>query len=186
MYRTYFTSDLHFCHDREFLYKPRRFDSIDKMNNAIVERWNSIVDNDDEVYVLGDIMLNDNEKGIGLLKKLNGKIHIIIGNHDTNTRINLYNDCENVVDIRDACYFKFGKYNFFLTHFPCITGNLEQESLTQATLNLYGHTHQKTNFYEDRPYMYHVGVDSHDCYPVYIEDIIQEMNSKVYECKKML
>lgn len=38
------------------------------------------------------------------------------------------------------------------------------------TLNLFGHTHQTSNFYEDKIYMRHVGMDSHSCYPV-IEDI---------------
>ena len=63
-----------------------------------------------------------------------------------------------------------------------LTGNLEKESLKQMSLNLYGHTHQTTNFYMDMPYMYHVGVDSHNCYPVLIDNIIQEMNDKVKEC----
>ena len=73
-----------------------------------------------------------------------------------------------------------------MTHFPCMTGNLEKESLKQMTLNLYGHTHQKTNFYEDRFYMYHVGVDSHNGYPVLLDDIIQEMKDKVKECVDFL
>ena len=50
------------------------------------------------------------------------------------------------------------------------------------TLNLYGHTHQTTNFYEGRPYMYHVGVDSHYCTPVLIDDIIDEMYAEVRAC----
>jgi len=54
------------------------------------------------------------------------------------------------------------------------------------TLNLYGHTHQRTNFFEDRPYMYHVGVDSHDCYPVSLDKVIEDMNLKVKECIEML
>lgn len=54
------------------------------------------------------------------------------------------------------------------------------------TLNLYGHTHQTTNFYEDRPYMYHVGVDSHNGYPVLLDDIIEQMKIKVEECKAFL
>ena len=54
------------------------------------------------------------------------------------------------------------------------------------TLNLYGHTHQTTNFYQDMPFMYHVGVDSHDGYPILLDDIIQQMKDKVEECKSFL
>jgi hypothetical protein len=52
--------------------------------------------------------------------------------------------------------------------------------------NFYGHTHQIKNFYEDRPYMYHVGVDSHDGYPVDIDVAIEEMYAEVKECVEFL
>ena len=41
-------------------------------------------------------------------------------------------------------------------------------------------------FFEDRPYMYHVGVDSHNGFPVLLDDIIEEMHDKVEECKGFL
>jgi calcineurin-like phosphoesterase family protein len=140
------------------------------------------VSEDDDVYVLGDLMLGDNNIGIDCISRLNGHIHIVLGNHDTPTRHSLYLEMPNVWEVEWAIMFPYKKYHFFLTHFPCMTGNLEKESLKQMTLNLYGHTHQKTNFYEDRPYMYHVGVDSHDGCPVLLDDIIQEMKDKVKEC----
>ena len=34
--------------------------------------------------------------------------------------------------------------------------------------------------------MYHVGLDSHNCYPVLLDDIIQEMKDKVKECLAFL
>lgn len=182
----WFVADWHFNHNREFIYKPRGFSSIEEMNEAIIERHNSVVAPDDDVYVLGDLMLGDNEKGIECLRRLHGRLHITVGNHDTDRRIALYQTLPNVIEIDDAIRFKCVGYHFFLTHYPCMTGNLERESLKQVTCNLYGHTHQRTNFYEDRPYMYHVGVDSHNCYPVEINQIIGEMNSKVKECISFL
>ena len=59
--KIFITSDLHFCHDRAFVYEPRGFSNIKEMNQAIVERWNSTVQPEDIVYVLGDIMLNNND-----------------------------------------------------------------------------------------------------------------------------
>lgn len=186
MSKIWLTSDLHFCHDREFLYGPRGFSNVEDMNKAIVERWNNVVQPEDTVYVLGDIMLNNNERGLKLLKSLKGEIHIILGNHDTATREALYKDCWNVVEVALAARLKYKKYHFFMTHYPCNTGNLEKESLKQCTLNLYGHTHQQTNFFQDIPYMYHVGLDSHNCTPVCLDDIIEDMETKVEECKEML
>ena len=53
-------------------------------------------------------------------------------------------------------------------------------------IGLYGHTHQKSNFYQDIPFMYHVGLDSHDCYPVSFEQIIIDIRNKIGECYAML
>lgn len=172
-------------HNREFIYGPRGFNSVYEMNEEIIRRWNEVVDIDEDVYVLGDIMLNDNDLGGKCVKQLKGRIHIVLGNHDTEARVDLYKTFYNVVEVKDVIRgFKYNGYHFYLSHYPTLTGNLEKESLKQMTLNIYGHTHQKENFYEDRPYMYHVGVDSHNCYPVSIDQIIADMNYKAKECKE--
>ena len=75
----YFTSDTHFCHNKEFLYKPRGFSNIEEHDKKIIENWNNIIEKDDIIYHLGDVMLNNNEKGLEYLKSLNGEIHIILG-----------------------------------------------------------------------------------------------------------
>ena len=184
----WFTSDTHFCHDRGFVYEPRCFQNIDEMNEAIVERWNSVVKPWDIVYHLGDVMLNDNDKGCEFFKKLNGQIYILRGNHDTNNRVNIYNTLPNVFDCGDyARVIKVGKYTFYLSNYPTNTSNLENNApLSQHIINLYGHTHQKDNFYNDIPYMYHVGMDSHNCYPVAAEIIIEDIKQKITECQEML
>lgn len=185
------TSDLHFNHDREFIYKPRGFESVQEMNEGIIERWNTVVHDDDIVYLLGDVclgggtpeMLNTNRK---LIERLNGKIHIIAGNHDTDSRIVMYNTCTNIIDVKWADVLHYKKYHFYLSHYPALTANLQKESLKQCTCNLYGHTHQNDNFFNDIPFMYHVGVDSQNCYPVLLDIIIEEMEQKVIECQEQL
>lgn len=184
--RIWLTSDWHFCHDRAFIWGSRGFKSVDEMENAIVTRHNKLVDANDEVYMLGDAMLNDNEMGIWLIKQLKGHIHIICGNHDSDARRALYVNCYNVVEVVDAKRLEYNGYHFYLSHYPTFTANLEKESLKKCTINLYGHTHQKSNFYNDIPFMYHVGVDSHNCTPVLLDDVIAECEAKVVECKKQL
>lgn len=184
--KIWLSSDFHFCHDREFIYKPRGFESVEEMNAAIVENWNKVVHYDDLCFVLGDIMLKDNEKGLKLLSQLNGRLIIIVGNHDTAARIDLYKECRNVEGLAYALVMGYKKHHFFLSHYPSFTGNLEKEAFSQMTINLYGHTHQKSNFYNDIPFMYHVGVDSHNCAPVLLNNIIRECYAKVEECKDML
>lgn len=186
MGKIWITSDWHFNHQREFIYIPRGFSSVEEMNEAIIARHNQLVQPEDDVYVLGDLMLGDSEKGIECIKRMNGKLHIVRGNHDTDRRWELYKSLPNVVEMDNAIYLKYKRHNFYMSHYISLTGNLEKESLTQMTLNLFGHTHQKDNFYMDMPYLYHVGVDSHNCRPVLLDDIIEEMHQKVEECKRFL
>lgn len=185
MSKIYVTSDLHFGHDREFIWKARGYSSIDDMNINLVSKWNNTVTDEDDVYVLGDLMLGL-PQNIEYIKKLKGKLHIVLGNHDTRSREEMYRTLDNVVEVFHAIRLDYKQYHFLMTHYPCLTGNLEKESLKQMTLNLYGHTHQTNDFYEDRPYMYHCGVDSHDGYPVDLDHIIEDMKAKVEECKQYL
>lgn len=188
MSNIWLTSDWHFCHNQKFIYEPRGFNSIEEMNNTIIKNHNAVVAPEDNIYVLGDLMLGDNEKAREYIEQLNGKIHVIRGNHCTDKRWNkIYPTISN---IEEMCGWAHGihyrKYNFYLSHFPTLTGNLEAESLHQCTLNLFGHTHSKDMFYEDRPYMFNVALDAHNCYPVLLDDIIEHMKNKVKECVEML
>ena len=112
MSKIWFSSDLHLGHNRSFIYAPRGFNSIEEMNEAIIERWNSVVGADDDVYVLGDLMLGDNEKGLDCIERLNGKLHIVLGNHDTNVREMKYRYfARNVVEVAPAIRLKYHKYH---------------------------------------------------------------------------
>ena len=109
----YVTSDLHFGHAKPFIYEPRGFPNINDHDEEIIKRWNELVQLEDEVYILGDLMLKDNEHGLECLKQLNGKKYFIIGNHDTNTRINLYK--ENGLEcLGYSTVLKYKKYNFYM------------------------------------------------------------------------
>ena len=180
MGKIWLTSDTHFGHDREFLWSPRGYTSTAENNADIIKKWNEEVSPEDNV------MLGDNENGMNCLKQLNGDIHIIRGNHDTNTRWDLYNTLPNVTLEGWATMIKYKKMNFYLSHFPTLTANFSDKSIKQCVVNLFGHTHQQTNFYEDRPYMYHVGVDSHNSAPVLLDDIIEEIFTKAKECENYL
>jgi calcineurin-like phosphoesterase family protein len=188
----YLTSDLHFNHNREFIWKARGFSSVEEMNEVTIEKFNYLVKPSDTVYILGDVCLGGGsaevlEANRRLIEQLNGELHIIRGNHDTDVRVEMYKSCKNVVSAGlYADMLVYRKYHFYMSHFPTLTANLEKESLHQCTLNLFGHTHQNTNFYMDMPMYYHVGVDSHNCYPVDLDTIIQDMKYKVEECLKEL
>lgn len=182
--RTWVTSDLHFGHDREFVWKARGYQSVEQMNCAQLQKFNSFVQEHDEVYILGDLTLGDLDAAKPYLTALHGHIHVILGNHDTKRRREFYESLG--WDCQYATVIKHNKYSYYLSHYPTITANLEEERLSLATINLHGHTHATTNFYQDMPLCYHVGVDSHNGYPVLLDDIPEQIKVKIQECKEYL
>ena len=85
----------------------------------IVVRYETVYP-DDDVYVLGDLVLNDIEWGLKLISKLNGYIHIIRGNHDTDTKVERYMELPNVISVEYATIFRYKKAIFWL-YIPYIT-----------------------------------------------------------------
>lgn len=184
MSEIFFTSDTHFCHQPAFLWEPRGFTNVEEMNEAIIERWNNTVKPNDIVYHLGDTMLNDNEKGIECFKRLNGQIFLIYGNHDTTNRIDtLYEVCRHkMLGGWYAYVIKHEKISIYLSHYPTLTANYDDKHFSQHVINLHGHTHQRTNWLDPKnPFMYHVGVDSHNCTPIHIDTIITDIKQRWYE-----
>lgn len=176
----YFSSDLHLNHNKDFIYKPRGFNSIEEMNETIIKNFHSIVKPDDELWLLGDIFLGELEAGMSFFHQLPGKIRLVWGNHDTNTRQFEMANSYNVIDVLGyATVLKYNKYHFYLSHFPTLTTNFDdyQKPLKRRILCLSGHTHSK-NLFDEICQSYNVAVDAHNCYPVSIETIIQDFEKQ--------
>lgn len=190
MSKIFVCSDLHLSHDRAFVWGARGFNSVKEMNEAIIERFNSVVSPEDDVYICGDLCLggaDSLEANRAMLERLNGKLHIILGNHDSPTRIKMYSELHNIAEPPVyVTMLHYRGYHFYLSHFPTLTANLEKETLKQCTINISGHTHSKDPFYQDIPFMYNCAMDAHNCYPVLLDDAIEEMKNKVKECKEQL
>lgn len=182
----YFTSDLHFSHNKEFVYVPRGFSSVEEMNEEIISRWNSIVTPEDEVYVLGDLCLGGGSdeavvQNMQLIRRLNGKLHVVLGNHDTPKRELLYKSLFNIIEVNWGMPLYYKKWHFFLSHFPVLCGNWDESDkpLRARTICLCGHSHTQDKWADwEKGAIYHVELDAHNCYPVSIETIIEDLKTK--------
>lgn len=181
MSKVFITSDLHLGHDRSFIYEPRGFKSIEEHDEEIIKRWNSVIDAGTEVYCLGDLMLGNNDHGLECIKKLNGNIHIIRGNHDTDTRMKLYGTCPNIVEIVEGKFLKYKKYHFYLSHYPCLCGNFDEDkSLRERIVSLCGHQHSKDPFVDwDKGLIFHCELDGNNCYPWDLDEIINKLKDNL-------
>lgn len=160
---------------------PRGFKNIQEHDETIINNWNSAIAPDDDVYFLGDLFLNDNKRGLEILSQLNGRIHFIIGNHDTDVRIELLKKHQKIVEIVFAKRIKIGKYLFFLSHYPTITANYDDKKLNEHLINLHGHLHDLNKFYNNNPYVYNVALDAHNNRPIEIQEIIEDIRKKKEE-----
>lgn len=169
-------------HDREFIWKVRGYDSVQAMNLAQVQKWNETVEDEDDVYVLGDLMLGD-PCNIEFIKQLKGRIHIVLGNHDTSNREKMYRELSNVVQIAEVgIRLKYKKYHFIMTHYPMLTGNLDDDGkgLKGRTINLCGHSHTIDKYQDmNKSIIYHCEYDAHNGYPILIDNIIQDLQNWV-------
>lgn len=177
----YVTSDLHFGHNQPFLYEPRGFTNIQEHDETIIKNWNEVMRPEDEVFVLGDTMLNDNIHGINMWNQLNGLKYVVRGNHDNNTRITLLEECPNTIILGYAYVIKYHKYNFYLSHYPSLTSNYDYDKPLKArVINLCGHLHTKDKFADtDKGLIYHVELDAHDNKVVPLDTIITEIKEYI-------
>lgn len=182
--RTWVTSDLHFNHEKKFLYKPRGFNSIKEHDEEIIRNWNSVVSSDDIVYLLGDVFLGaDKTYGKNCIERLNGNIKLILGNHDGSSKQQVYKSCSNISIVGYSTLIKYKKYNIYLSHFPSIVSSYDKDKPLKArVINLCGHSHTKDRWVDyNKGLIYHCELDAHDNQPILLDNIITEIKEKIKE-----
>lgn len=109
----------------------RPFDTIEEHDETIIGNWNRVVNPEDEVYHLGDAVIN--RRCLPMLGRLNGKKYLRRGNHDEfRTREYLEYFDEIIGD------HVLKKYNAILTHIP-----VHPDELERWKYNIHGHLHHK-------------------------------------------
>lgn len=162
-------------HNQPFLYEPRGFSSIEEHDKVIIANINEVVNEEDTLYILGDLMLNDTAYGMECLKQIKCQdIRIILGNHDTSARIELYKTLPNVSVADFATLLKYKKWNFMLSHYPMLTTNLDDDKKPFCRVwNCCGHSHTK-EIIDPITKSIHCELDAWENYPVSL-DVIKEL-----------
>ena len=89
---TWIISDTHFGHENIIKYCNRPFSSVEEMDARMIKLWNNVVKKNDIVYHLGDFGVGNKEYISKIVSKLNGRIFLILGNHDSHP-VKWYYDC---------------------------------------------------------------------------------------------
>ncbi len=169
---TLFAADTHFGHANILRYQAatRPFKDLNHMHEVIIANWNRVVKPADTVYHLGDF-------GFGpavrlARKRLNGKIRLILGNHDKfgleDAGIFESIDTLKLVDVDGQ--------RIVLCHYAMRTWQFQ----SKGSFQLFGHSHGNL---PDDPYLLScdVGVDCWSMTPVSMSQLRERMSHKTWQ-----
>jgi len=182
----WFTSDLHLGHNNINRLCNRPYATIDEMNEAIISNWNTWVQPEDTVYVLGDMCMGRINASLGLVKRLAGNIYLVPGNHDRvfsgysktyrvgedyniQDWIEKYESAGMTILPENPVYTASNGMRFQLSHFPYISEDLRDDRYNsyrpkdEGLWLIHGHVH---NSWMKLDRQINVGVDVWQFRPV--------------------
>lgn len=131
--KIFLTSDHHFFHSKIIKYSSRPFQSVEEMNEVMIERWNYVVGNDDLVIHLGDFALTNGKTIQATRERLNGTILLLKGSHDDKLRSR-----HGFIITKSPIYLQ----DYIMTHEP-----LQKGLIPKGYINVHGHLHEKDSLY---------------------------------------
>lgn len=136
----YIISDLHFGHKNIFNFCPSKRakynNDIHFMTEEMIREWNEIANEDDLIYILGDVSFFRPLRTVSILQQLNGNKILIVGNHDKKLLKNLhFKDC--FTEIHNYLEITFGKHRIIMFHYPIAEWN----GAHRGSIHFHGHLH---------------------------------------------
>lgn len=168
--KLFFTSDTHFFHEKIIGFANRPFASVEEMNETLIRNWNETVPEDGIVFHLGDFCFGGNAEWWSVIPRLNGKIILIMGNHDMRNANQDFMSCFE--HVTQQMTISVERQTIVMNHNPflCFGGAY------RGVWQLFGHVHSGPrslgNGKDDArlvhlfPTQYDVGVDNNEYRPV--------------------
>ena len=194
----FFTADQHFGHANILKYEAHSrlthdgttFASVEAMDRALIEHWNSVVSPEDTVYSLGDFSYKKHTMA-EVMPRLHGHIILVVGNHDQSFKQCVNGKMEQVrkeaielgfADMQREIRLEVpGIGEILMAHFPYLPPKPEDEAFLRyenlrpkpgkEAVLLHGHVHSQWQTRRDpnMPPMINVGVDVQGLRPVGVE-----------------
>ena len=159
-------ADLHFGHRAIIEYENRPYNSVEKMDEDLILKWNNTVLNEDKIFVLGDFGFGNQENIIKIGNRLHGHKTLIIGNHDT-MGFKTYLKCgfENVYS-----YPIIYENYWILSHDPMYINK------NMPYANIFGHIHGNPAFKDYSEQTFCVSAERINYTPISFYEIKQKMH----------
>ena len=176
--RRWFTSDSHFGNKAILRFCDRPWATTDEMDKALIWNWNSVVGREDLVYHLGDFSFHKPKETANILRRLNGQIMLIEGNHDKSALAASVKKMFVGTKLRHE--ISVNKQRVIMSHYAMSTWN----KMHGGSLMLHGHSHGTLGTccsqcgHDPDKKILDVGVDVHNYFPVSWEAVERYMSKK--------
>ena len=157
-------SDTHFYHSKILGYCQRPFETVEEMNEVLIKNWNSVINEGDIVYILGDFCFGNKEMLREIVCQLKGRKILILGNHDRLTK-GAYLDVGFETVTKNPMIVDG---DFILSHHP-LQGDLGR------FYNIHGHKHKLPSEAQFSPKHFDIGVDDHNFFPHNLDTVIKTL-----------
>lgn len=173
MPKVFVTADTHYGHKNIIEWCNRPFSSVEQMDETLIANHNAVVGPEDHVYHVGDFAWKQH---VEYQSRLNGKIHLISGNHDKFSA-GARDGFEEVLDLfYGFCPQAQEVGRLFLFHYPLVTW---PRKASAQCLHLYGHVHGR--YFRPGEYSYDVGVDCNEYRPKLLTEFVELAKRKYNE-----
>lgn len=170
--KTYIGSDFHWHHKNILKHCPTtraRYPSVEAMNTMMVEEWNSIVNDGDLVYMLGDIAFCNAEEATRIMKSLNGDKILVKGNHDEKLlKSDEFRGCFK--EVHQYLEVKHNNHHVVMFHYPIFDHN----RAGHGSIMLHGHRHGNSTGIEGR--IMDVGMDATGSILVDFDEVVNKLS----------
>jgi calcineurin-like phosphoesterase family protein len=142
------------------------------MNKIIVRNWNKVVSNNDLVYFLGDFYQGKNNPKYWI-RKLNGHISFIMGNHDRK----LYE--YNIYPLSNHLIIEYRGEKLLLIHHPTPYHKIPPADPIEFTWDgwkIHGHTHNHTPLVNNKNKCLNVSCENLNYTPIEIGKLLRMRN----------
>jgi calcineurin-like phosphoesterase family protein len=187
--KVYITSDTHFGHKNIVrgttnwrtqdgkvpVDSTRDFQTIEQMNERLIDGINHHVGQDDTLIMLGDVSFGGFDNiGIFLERLVCHNIHLILGNHDHHIENNRDFVKERFLSVQHYMEININDRNFVLCHYPLQSWH----GMNKGVIHLHGHVHLSENRKFGNGKKMDVGVDGNGMDPYSIDEIIKIMDKR--------
>ena len=197
--RIFFTSDTHYGHTNICrgvtnwrdengnvpIDTTRDFETLERMNDKIVESINSVVGEDDTLFHLGDWSFGGFENIEEFRNRIVCKnIHLILGNHDHHIERNkgdiqrLFSSVNQYLRLQVSVYpetkLYAGDVDLVMMHYPIASWH----NMNDGVIHLHGHVHLPPDKKLSQGKAMDVGVDGNNLMPYSLGEIINIMTKQ--------